>query len=47
MNILMIIFFLFEVVMGLASSVYLLVSLVVVLGYKIYRKFKFGNSLYD
>jgi len=35
MNIFMIIFFLFEAVIGLASSAYILVSLFVVLGYKI------------
>ena len=47
MNIFMIIFFLFEAVIGLASSAYILVSLFVVLGYKIYRKCKYGISLYN
>lgn len=47
MNLFMIIFFLFEVMIGLASTLYLIVSLVVVLGYKIMRKFKYGMSLYD
>ena len=44
MNIFMIIFFLFEAVIGLASSLYILVSLFVTIGYKIYRKCKFGIS---
>lgn len=47
MNIFMIIFFLFEAVIGLSSSLYILVSLFVVLGYKIVRKCKYGCSLYD
>lgn len=47
MNLFMIIFFLFEVVIGLASTLYLIVSLFAVLGYKIMRKFKYGLSLYD
>ena len=47
MNLFMIIFFLFEVVIGLASTLYLIVSLVAVLGFKIMRKFKYGMSLYD
>ena len=47
MNIFMIIFFLFEAVIGFASSLYMIVSLFVVIGYKIYRKCKFGYSLYD
>lgn len=47
MNIFMIIIFLFEVVMGVASTLYLIVSLFVVLGYKIMRKCKYGMSLYD
>ncbi len=47
MNIFMIIFFLFEAVIGMASSLYILVSLFVVLGYKIARKCKYGCSLYD
>lgn len=47
MNLFMIIFFLFEVVIGLASTLYLIVSLFVVLGFKIMRKCKYGISLYD
>ena len=47
MDIFMIIFFIFEAAMGLASTLYLIVSLFVVLGYKIMRKFKYGMSLYD
>jgi len=47
MDIFMIIFFLFEAVIGLASSLYMLVSLFVVIGYKIYRKAKYGISLYN
>ena len=47
MNIFMIIFFIFEAAIGLASTLYLIVSLFVVLGYKIMRKFKYGMSLYD
>lgn len=47
MNIFMIIFFLFEAVIGVASSLYILVSLFVVLGYKIVRKCKYSCSLYD
>ena len=47
MDIFMIIFFLLEAVIGLASSLYILVSLFVVIGYKIYRKCKFGVSLYN
>lgn len=47
MNFFMIIFFLFEVVIGLASTLYLIVSLVAVLGYKIMRKIKDGTPLYN
>lgn len=47
MNVFMIIFFLLEAVIGLASTLYLIVSLFVVLGYKIMRKCKYGLSLYD
>lgn len=46
MNIFMIIFFIFEVVMGLASTLYLVVSLFWVLGRKIYRKCRYHESLY-
>ena len=47
MDIFMIIFFIFEAAMGLASTLYLVVSLFVVLGYKIVRKCKYGISLYN
>lgn len=47
MNIFMILFFIFEAVIGVASSLYILGSLFVVLGYKIIRKCKYGCSLYD
>lgn len=47
MDIFMIIFFIFEAVIGLASSLYILISLFAVLGYKIMRKCKYGLSLYD
>ena len=47
MNIFMIIFFLLEAAVGLASSLYILVSLFVTIGYKIYRKSKYGISLYN
>ena len=46
MDIFMIIFFLLEAIVGLASSLYILVSLFGTIGYKIYRKCKFGISLY-
>ena len=41
-NIVIIIFFAFEVIIGLASTLYLGLSLFVVLGQKIYRKCKYG-----
>ncbi len=47
MNLFLVIVFILEVVMGLASTIYLVVSLFAVLGYKIMRKFKYGMSLYD
>ena len=47
MDIFMIIFFALEAIVGLASSLYILVSLFVTIGYKIYRKCKFGISLYN
>ena len=47
MDIFMIIFFLLEAIVGLASSLYILVSLFVTIGYKFYRKSKYGISLYD
>ena len=47
MDILVFVFFLFEAVVGLASSLYIMLSLFVTIGYKIYRKSKYGISLYD
>ena len=47
MDILMFVFFLLEAVVGLASSLYIIVSLFATIGYKIYRKSKYGISLYD
>lgn len=47
MDIFMFIFFLLEAIVGLASSLYILVSLFATIGYKIYRKSKYGISLYD
>ena len=47
MNIFMMIFFIFEAAIGLASTLYMVVSLFVVLGFKIYRKCKYGISLYN
>lgn len=47
MNIGYILFFVLEVVAGALSSLYLFVSLFVVIGQKIYRKMKYGMSLYD
>lgn len=47
MNIFMIIFFLLEAFVGLASSLYILVSLFATIGFKFYRKAKYGVSLYN
>ena len=47
MDIFMVIFFFFEAVIGFASTLYLIVSLFAVLGFKIYRKCKYGISLYN
>jgi len=47
MNIGYIIIFFLEAVAGVASTLYLFVSLFAILGQKIYRKVKFGKSLYD
>ena len=46
-NLILIRFFFIEVAIGLASTLYLALSLFVVLGQKIYRKCKYGASLYD
>ena len=47
MNIGYILIFILEAVTGVASTLYLFVSLFVVLGQKIYRKAKYGISMYD
>lgn len=47
MNIGYILVLILDVVTGVASTLYLLVSLFVVLGQKIYGKVKYGKSLYD
>ena len=47
MDIFMFVFFLLEAVVGLVSSLYIIVSLFATIGYKIYRKSKYGISLYD
>lgn len=40
-------FFVLEVAAGALSSLYLFVSLFFVIGQKIYRKVRYGVSLYD
>lgn len=47
MNIGYMLVFILDVVSGALSTLYLFVSLFVVLGQKIYRKVKYGKSLYD
>lgn len=47
MNIGYMLFFALEVVAGALSSLYLFVSLFLVIGQKIFRKIKYGKSLYD
>ena len=47
MNIGYMLFFALEVIIGSLSTLYLFVSLFVVVGQKIYRKIKYGISLYD
>lgn len=47
MNIGYILVLILDVVTGVASTLYLLVSLFAVLGQKIYGKVKYGKSLYD
>lgn len=42
-----ILIFILDVVSGALSTLYLFVSLFVVLGQKIYGKVKYGRSLYD
>lgn len=47
MNIGYILVFALEAVSGVVSTLYLFVSLFFVLGQKIYRKVKYGKSLYE
>lgn len=47
MNIGLIIFALFGSFVGLISTVYIVVAMFAVFGFKIYRKIKFGIKLYD
>lgn len=47
MNIGYMLVFALDVVSGALSTLYLFVSLFVVIGQKIYRKMKYGKSLYD
>ena len=47
MDFFMVIFFVFESAIGLASTLYLVISLIAVLGYKVYRKCRHGISLYS
>lgn len=47
MKILMWLLVIFGGGVGLFSTLYIVVSLFAVIGYKIYRKMKYGMSLYD
>lgn len=47
MNIGYLLIFVLDVVAGVASTLYLFISLFFVLGQKIYRKMKYGKSIYD
>lgn len=47
MNILMWIVIVIGCLLGLVSSLYIVVSMIGMIGYKIYRKFKYNMSLYD
>ena len=47
MNIGLIIFAIFGSIVGLLSTLYIVVALFVILGYKIYRKAKFHTPLYN
>lgn len=47
MNIGYILFFIVETIIGALSTLYLFISLFVVIGQKIYRKAKYGISLFD
>ena len=47
MNFFMMIIFIFEAVVGIGSSVFILISLFWVIGKKIIRKCRYKTSLYD
>ena len=47
MNIAYLLVLILDVVAGVASTLYLFVSMFMVLGQKIYRKVKYGKSLFD
>lgn len=47
MNIVMYIFAFIGGGLGIVTSIYIILSAFSVLGQKIYRKIKYGNSLYD
>ena len=47
MNIGMLLVVIFMVVAGLGSTIAIVVTMFAVLGQKIYRKIKYGKSLYD
>lgn len=47
MNIGILLFVILEAIIGMAASVYIVVSMFVVAGQKIYRKIRFHASLYD
>lgn len=47
MNIGYLILIIFGGALGLLSTLYIVVSLFATIGYKIYRKIKYGVSLYD
>ena len=47
MNIILMLIFVIEAVIGFASCAYIIVTLFTTLGSKFYRKAKYGNSLYD
>lgn len=47
MNIGMLLIIIFECVAGVASTLYIVVSMFAVLGYKIFRKIKYHMPLYD
>lgn len=47
MNIILMLIFVIEAVIGFASCAYIVVTLLTTLGNKFYRKTKYGISLYD